>query len=80
MFFSDICRPAEEILQKKSYQGEEMQVGWQGVQVLRENKNIFVGDSGYDEQSYMWAWGLRGNPPPESPVVYSALPRQVQFT
>ena len=55
MFFSDICRPAEEILQKKRLSRRRNANWMTGCPSFKGNKNIFVGDSGYNEQSYVWA-------------------------
>ena len=79
MFFSDTCRPAEEILQKKRLSRRRNANRMTGCLSFKGNRNIFAVESGYDEQSYVWAWGLQGNLPHESPVVCIALPRQAQF-
>ena len=54
MFFSDTCMPAEEILQKRL--SKRRNANWMtGCPSFKGNRNIFVVESGYDEQSYVWA-------------------------
>ena len=68
-----------QILQKKRLSRRRNANWMTGCLSFKGNRNIFAVESGYDEQSYVWAWGLQGNLPHESPVVCIALPRQAQF-